>query len=181
MGNKASSAKRGSASSVASSVTSAVSSLVSGGGSGDHSSLAAASNNHKAAKIRATPDMAALVESLVAAIERRARDRSDAVLARQSVLIKELEGVSSAVARLKSKTHDANSGAIQASHMDFTGGNAGDEQARPKIMRQGYPVPAELIGFIIGKGGANIDQIQNASSAKLSTKDDSGPRSFQRE
>ena len=65
--------------------------------------------------------------------------------------------------------------------MEFTGGNAGDEQARPKIMRQGYPVPAELIGFIIGKGGANIDQIQNASSAKLSTKDDSGPRSFQRE
>lgn len=115
MGNKASSAKRGSASSVASSVSSAVSSLVSGGGSGDHSSLAAASNNHKAAKIRATPDMAALVESLVAAIERRARDRSDAVLARQSVLIKEVEGVSSAVARLKSKTHDANSGAIQAS------------------------------------------------------------------
>ena len=64
--------------------------------------------------------------------------------------------------------------------MEFTGG---DEQAgdRPKIMRQGYPVPAELIGFIIGKGGANIDQIQSASSAKLSTKDDNGPRSFQRE
>ena len=69
--------------------------------------------------------------------------------------------------------------------MEFTGSNAGDDVAqagdRPKIMRQGYPVPAELIGFIIGKGGANIDQIQRASSAKLSTKDDNGPHSFQRE
>ena len=58
--------------------------------------------------------------------------------------------------------------------MEFTDQANGESGAgdRPKIMRQGYPVPAELIGFIIGKGGANIDQIQRASSAKLSTKDE---------
>ena len=69
--------------------------------------------------------------------------------------------------------------------MEFTGSSdipaEGGGDDRPKIMRQGYPVPADLIGFIIGKGGANIDQIQRASSAKLSTKDDNGPHSFQRE
>ena len=66
--------------------------------------------------------------------------------------------------------------------MEFTDQANGESGAgdRPKIMRQGYPVPAELIGFIIGKGGANIDQIQRASSAKLSTKDENGPHSFQR-
>ena len=64
---------------------------------------------------------------------------------------------------------------------DDGGNNGNNGEDRPKIMRQGYPVPAELIGFIIGKGGANIDQIQRASSAKLSTKDDNGPPSFQRD
>jgi|TARA_B100000795_G_scaffold183285_1_gene138962 hypothetical protein len=55
------------------------------------------------------------------------------------------------------------------------------ESTRPAILRQGFPVPAELIGFIIGKGGANIQQIERASSARLSTKDDNGPQSFERE
>lgn len=83
--------------------------------------------------------------------------------------------------------------------MEFTNGDAQGEAAAaaaddsssredtgavggsPKVLRQGYPVPTELIGFIIGKNGANIDTIEKASSAKLSITEDNGPKSFQRE
>jgi hypothetical protein len=36
-------------------------------------------------------------------------------------------------------------------------------------------------GFIIGKGGRNIDQIEKASGAKLSVSDRNGPESFGKE
>ena len=52
---------------------------------------------------------------------------------------------------------------------------------RPAILRQGFPIPAEMIGFVIGKGGTNIAQIEKASSARLSTKDENGPQSFERD
>ena len=55
------------------------------------------------------------------------------------------------------------------------------QHERPAVLRQGFPIPAELIGFVIGKGGTNIQQIERASSARLSTKEDNGPQSFERE
>ena len=56
--------------------------------------------------------------------------------------------------------------------------NKGDA---PRVMTQGFPVPADLIGFIIGKKGSNIANIEKASGAKLSVSDRSGPPSFNRE
>jgi hypothetical protein len=43
------------------------------------------------------------------------------------------------------------------------------------------PNPRRGTGFIIGKGGRNIDQIEKASGAKLSVSDRNGPESFGKE
>ena len=55
------------------------------------------------------------------------------------------------------------------------------EQERPREMTQGFPVPKAIIGFIIGKKGANIGNIEKASGAKLSVSDRTGPQSFKRD
>ena len=65
--------------------------------------------------------------------------------------------------------------------MEFTDQANGESLRGPPRSCDRGTRSRRLIGFIIGKGGANIDQIQRASSAKLSTKDENGPRSFQRE
>jgi uncharacterized membrane protein YgcG len=52
---------------------------------------------------------------------------------------------------------------------------------RPAVLRQGFPIPAELIGFVIGKDGKNIQQIEKASSARLSTKEENGQQTFERD
>lgn len=44
-----------------------------------------------------------------------------------------------------------------------------------------FPRAFGLAGFIIGKGGRNIDQIEKASGAKLSVSDRNGPESFGKE
>ena len=60
------------------------------------------------------------------------------------------------------------------------------EQPSPPVTHAGgsCPHPARGVlfaGFIIGKGGRNIDQIEKASGAKLSVSDRNGPESFGKE
>ena len=50
-----------------------------------------------------------------------------------------------------------------------------------RILKQVFTVPTDIIGFIIGKKGANISNIEKATGAKLSVSDRKGPKSFNRD
>ena len=57
----------------------------------------------------------------------------------------------------------------------------GNEGGEARILKQGFPVPTDIIGFITGKKGANITNIEKATGAKLSVSDRKGPKSFNRD